>query len=230
MTLRRHLLVGIQEKLEDMKDNVLYDDLTAEDNSLSSDIFDILTEKDIAKDDILKLLEARNEYILGFDDFDTNMKVESDIEKIARIANDTYKIGRLNNIWKQKFNENKKVISSQLGGVSRAISNVAESIGKTKDGFEDEKQEIRILCMQKKIELVDIDIKQLKNKKFIVQAYIPVCKDREDCRTYEIENIISKVLNTRIVLEQEKCALKNDGSEARYYLSVRGITFVYSIN
>lgn len=198
-----------------MKDNVLYEDLTNEDNSLSSDMFDVLIEKDIAKDDILKLLEARNEYILGFDDFDTNMKIEEDINSVVRLANDIYKIGKLNNIWKQKFNENKKVISSQLGGVSRAISNVAESIGKTKDGFEDEKQEIRILCMQKKIELVDIDIKQLKNKKFIVQAYIPVCENREDCRTYEIENIISKVLDTRIVLDKENCALKNMGEAGK---------------
>lgn len=205
----------MKEKLEDMKDNVLYEDLTNEDNSLSSDMFDVLIEKDIAKDDILKLLEARNEYILGFDDFDTNMKIEEDINSVVRLANDIYKIGKLNNIWKQKFNENKKVISSQLGGVSRAISNVAESIGKTKDGFEDEKQEIRILCMQKKIELVDIDIKQLKNKKFIVQAYIPVCENREDCRTYEIENIISKVLDTRIVLDKENCALKNMGEAGK---------------
>ena len=34
-----------------MKDNVLYEDLTNEDNSLSSDMFDVLIEKDIAKDD-----------------------------------------------------------------------------------------------------------------------------------------------------------------------------------
>lgn len=203
-------ILGLKEKLEDMKDNVLYEDFIDDDSTLSSSMFDILIEKDITKEDIIKLLEARNQYILGFDDFDTNMKIEEDINKIARIANDTYKIGRINSIWNQKLSENKKVISSQLGGVSRAISNVAESIGRTNEGFEDEKQEIRILCKQKGIELADIEIKELKNKKYIVQTYIPVCKDREDCRTYEIENIISKVLNERIVLYKDSCALKAD--------------------
>ena len=59
------------------------------------------------------LLENKNEYVLGFEDFDTNLKIEEDIKEIARLASDTYKIGKVNSIWKQKINDNKKVISSQ---------------------------------------------------------------------------------------------------------------------
>ena len=68
----------------------------------------------ITKKDILDLLEKRNEYIMGFEDFDTNMKVEDDINKVTRLINETYKIGKLNNLWKQRMKENKKVISTQL--------------------------------------------------------------------------------------------------------------------
>lgn len=200
-------LENLRDRLDTIKENILYEDLLDEDG-LSSDIYEVLLEKDITKEDIVELLEKRNEYILGFDDFDTNMKIEDDLNKAAGFINDIYRIGKVNNLWKQKLKENKKVMSSQLDGVSRAISNVAELINKNKNSYEDEKKEIKILCSQKNIELLDINIEQCKNKKFIVQVYIPVCKDEEECRTYELENIISKVLKDKIVLEKDNCALR----------------------
>lgn len=106
---------ALDEKLEDIKENILYDDLINEENGLKESIFEILVEENsINKEIIIKLLEDRNEYILGFDDFDTNMKVEEDIEKAAKLINETYKISIVNSIWKQRIKENKKVISSQL--------------------------------------------------------------------------------------------------------------------
>ena len=106
---------ALRDKLDSIKENVLYDDLLDEENGLDSEIFEFLVENnDIKKDDIVKILENRNEYILGFEDFDTNMKIEEDINKAVRLINDTYKIGQVNNLWKQRLKENKKVISSQL--------------------------------------------------------------------------------------------------------------------
>lgn len=106
---------ALNEKLEYIKENILYDDLISEENGLKESIFEILVEENsISKEIIIKLLEDRNEYILGFDDFDTNMKIEEDIENVAKLVNETYKISIVNSIWKQKIKENKKVISSQL--------------------------------------------------------------------------------------------------------------------
>jgi len=81
----------------------------------------------------LALLEKRNEYIMGFDDFDTNMQIENDLNKVLRIINDTYKITMLNNLWKQRIKQNKKVMSNQLDGVSRAITDVANTLHKSKE-------------------------------------------------------------------------------------------------
>lgn len=54
----------MQEKIENMEENVLYEDLRNEENTLLSEIFDILVSKDnISKEDILKLLESHNEYV-----------------------------------------------------------------------------------------------------------------------------------------------------------------------
>ena len=197
-------------KLDTVKDNVLYDDLLDEENGLTDDIFELLEDSiSIEKKDIVDLLEKRNEYILGFEDFDTNMKVEEDLNKVVRLINDTYKIGKINKLWKEKMNENKKVISSQLKGVSKAISNVAQSMHRGKEhDFEDEKKEIKILCMQKDIELLDISIDQNKNGRYIINIFIKPCVDEEECRIYEIENILSTILNTKIVLQKDNCGVK----------------------
>jgi len=138
------------------------------------------------------------------------MKVEEDIGKAVRLINDTYKIGQINNIWKQRMKESKKVMSSQLNGVSRAISDVAQSIKKNRDDFDEEKKEIKILCGQKDIEIVDLKIEQNKNGRYSINIYMVPCKDEEECKTYEIENILSKVLKEKIVMQKDICALKTE--------------------
>ena len=161
-----------QEKIQKLKDNVLYDDFLDEENTLLSDIFDILVQNDlITKKDILDILESHNEYVLGFEDFDTNMKIEEDINVAARFLNEIYKIEKLNNLWKLKLHENKKAISSQLSGVSRTISKVANSIRDDEINFEEIKKEIDILCKQKNIEILDMKIKKEINGRYILNLY-----------------------------------------------------------
>ena len=136
---------SLRDKLDSIKENVIYEDLQDEENGLLSDIFDLLEEKsEITKSDILKLLEKRNEYVIGFDDFDTNLKIEEDINIACRLINDTYKIGKINDLWKRKIKESKKVISSQLDGVSRAITDVAKSINKEKVNHEEKKDKFSL--------------------------------------------------------------------------------------
>ena len=112
---KKAFIENLNEELEKIQENVLYEDLSNEDNGLSLEIFEFLEEnEEIKKDDIIKILENRNEYILGFEDFDTNMKIEEDLNKVSLIINNIYKIGQVNNIWKKRLKENKKVISNQL--------------------------------------------------------------------------------------------------------------------
>ena len=201
----------IQEKLESMKENILYDELSNEENELIPEIFDILVQKEnITKDDIVKLLEKRNEYILGYEDFDTNLKIEEDIKNVARLMNNTYKINNVNRLWKQKINENRKVISNQLDGVSKMVSKVAKSIENISNDFEDESREIKILCSQKEIEILDINIKKEDNGKYIINLYKPSCVKDSECKIEDIEKILSKVLKENIVLQKEVCGKEEE--------------------
>lgn len=138
------------------------------------------------------------------------MKIEEDMNVIARLLNDTYKIGKINNIWKQKINENKKVISSQLNGVSRAISKVANEIKNEDINFEEIKKEIDILCRQKDIEILDMKIKKETSGRYIVNIYKETCKEKEKCKIQDIERILSKVLKADITLQREVCGIKEE--------------------
>ncbi len=203
---RQNFINEVEERIENRKDNILYEELVDNKENITSDIFDVLQDKgEVTKDDILKLLEKRNEYILGFEDFDTNMKIEEDIKSMTRLLNEIYKIGKINNLWRQKINENKKVISNQLDGVSKAISSVANSIKNDDANFEEEKREIKLLGAQKEIEVLDINIKKDDNGRYIVNLYKPSCKDDEKCKIDEIEKILSKVLKSDIILQREVC-------------------------
>lgn len=203
---RQNFINEVEERIENRKDNILYEELVDNKENITSDIFDVLQDKgEVTKDDILKLLEKRNEYILGFEDFDTNMKIEEDIKSMTRLLNEIYKIGKINNLWRQKINENKKVISNQLDGVSKAISSVANSIKNDDANFEEEKREIKLLWAQKEIEVLDINIKKDDNGRYIVNLYKPSCKDDEKCKIDEIEKILSKVLKSDIILQREVC-------------------------
>lgn len=190
---------NLQERLEGMEDNILYEDLVEDENGLIKEIFEILLEKNtITKEEILKILENRNEYVLGFEDFDTNMKIEEEINNVVKLINDTYKIGKINNLWKQRMKENKKVISSQLDGVSKAISSVAQAINrKQKENFDKEKQEIKILCNQKDIKLSVINIEQNKNGRYVISLCVEGKCEDEEYQQIDIENILTKVFKTR---------------------------------
>ena len=203
---KERFIEEIEEKISTMKDSILYDELSNTDNGIIEELYEILAKKEsITKDDIINVFEKRNEYVLGYEDFDTNLKIEEDINKTARLMNDTYKIIKVNSIWKQKINENKKVISNQLDGVSKMVSDVAKSIEKTSKEFEEEAKEIKILCLQKDIEVLDINIKKGDNNRFIVNLYKSSCKEDEECKIKDTEKILSKVLKDDVCIQKETC-------------------------
>lgn len=195
--------------LELKEENILYDDLI-ESDELVLDIFDSLCKKgEIEGQDIIDIFEKYNNYLLTAQDKEETQKIEREIQAVTRMANEAYTIGKMSFICKKKIDENKKNISSQLDGVSRVISSIAHDIRKEeKKEFELEEQEIKNLCKQKNIELLDININ--KNKRYIINIYLnPEAKeDIKQCPIKKIEEILTKVLKEEIVIHKENCAIK----------------------
>ncbi len=200
----------IEKNLTGHEENILYEDIT--DDEIIEDIFIECNEnEEISEEKLLEIFEKHNNYIVGFEDEETNEANKKDIKEIIKVINNSYKMSKMNFICTQKINENKKTLSHQLSGVSKVINNLAKEIDEEEqEQFKEQKEKIKLLCKQKKIELLDINIKQEQNKRYIINIYIEACKkqERKECSIKKIEEILSKVLGETIVIQKENCAKK----------------------
>jgi stage II sporulation protein E len=207
---RKIFVAELLNNLDLIKDNMLYDDLSKTESPIVNDLFEILMLKqEIQREDFLKVFAKHNNYIVGFDDEKVSSYLEKNINQAIKALNDAYKVGKSNFVWNEKIKENKKNIKAQLGGVSKAISKLANDIKSEinePDKFENEKEKIVSLLAQKQIGLSDIAINKEKNGRFYVSTYFENEVELEKISI--IEKILTMVLGEKIVpnvVENKKC-------------------------
>lgn len=211
----------LENNIADLKDNVIYDDLINEDSPIVNDIFKFLIDiNEINVEQLIKIFENHNNYILGFDDSELSKKITEEIEKMVKAINSSYRISKLNFIWKKKIIENKEAMGTQLDGISKTISDIAEGINKDLDqeNVMTEKEKIKKLLEQKNIIAEDINIKKQKNNKLEVTLYIKPCNEYEDNNSLEVEEcladkirpILSKFFKQELDIQLVDCAIQND--------------------
>ncbi len=118
--LKEHSKKMFKEELitniEDFTDNLLYDDILYSEDDVIDDIYEILEDKEeVSKEELIQVLENNNNYIIGLNEEDeAQTEIENDINKIVKAINHTYRINKLNFIWKQREASNKKTLANQL--------------------------------------------------------------------------------------------------------------------
>jgi len=96
--------------MEDLEDNLFFDDLTDNPN-ISYDIYEeLLAKNEIDFNTIVGILEKNSDSKIEAQVED----IRNDINDIIRLANATYRIHKLNILWKVKEANNKKVLATQL--------------------------------------------------------------------------------------------------------------------
>lgn len=203
----------LQDKVRQIPENILSEDLIDEDESIVNDIFKYLIEKDrIRRDDLLEIFKNHNNYIVGFDNYEMSLKIEKDIRQVVEIINESFKSSKLNFVMTAKMGENSKNISMQLDGVSKAIETIANDIEEKKERFLDKKNQILLICKQRNIEILDLKIQQEKTGRYIIKVFLNTCNDKKiiECPTKKIEQILSDILEQEIVIKKEKCGLKQE--------------------
>ena len=215
-------LEELRPNLEGLENNMLYEEIYYPDKEMLADIFNILSKKEIITEkDLIDVLAKYNNYIVGFEN--TNEQAKEHVYKIVKALNYSYRVSKLNFIWKKKMDESKKNVSNGLKGVSEAISKMAVEIDKKeKDTFADKKEEIKKLLEQKEIEIQNINIKQAKSGRYVVEVYVNTCRniDGTECDIKKISKIISKILGQNMVIQKQECGLRlNKGSCKFTYLS-----------
>ena len=108
---------------------MLYEDMSNTEGQIVDEIFKLLIDKqEINREQLLEIFANCNSYIVGFDDKKISEYLEDNIAQMVRVINMSYKISKSSFVWQKKFEENKKNIETQLQGVSKAISNIAQNI------------------------------------------------------------------------------------------------------
>lgn len=198
----------LSNRLEKMQENMLYEDMYNYNNGIAEDTYDLLRKKQrITSDDLQMVFQKHNTYIVTLDNVQDIESMNNDTQKVANAVNEAYKISNVTYVWKQKIDENKKVISDQLEDVSEAISNIAKEITKDENKFYKEISKIKLLAKNKNIDIVDIKIKEQDNK-YIINLYTDKCQ--EECYIEDIEKILSEVMGDEIVLQGKECAIDEE--------------------
>lgn len=210
---REIFIEEFQDNVRQFSSNILYEDLIDEDESIINDIFEYLLEKDrITRDDLLEIFKKYNNYIVGFDNYEISLKIEKDIRQVVEIINESFKTSKLNFVMAAKIGENSKNISMQLDGVSKAIETIANDMEEEKEKFLDKKNEILLICKQRQIEVLDINIGQEKTGRYIIKVFLNTCNDEKliECPTKKIEQILTETLGEEIIIKKEKCGIKQE--------------------
>ena len=120
---RELFIDDLYNNFEDIEDNIFYDDITQNDEVAYSIYECLINNNEITYDNIAQIIEKENNYKLVQND-----ETKKNIEDIVRLVNATYRVHKLNILWRVKEATHKKVLANQLGGVSKVISNLAEDM------------------------------------------------------------------------------------------------------
>ena len=193
-------ITELLNEIDNLADNILYDNISDVEGNIVNDIYEELLKKQYIKEkELTDIFANNNNYVVGFEDEDKTVKDE--IEKMTRTINSAYRISKMNFIWNAKLKEEKKNVGSQLSGVSKAISAIAEDLKteiKNEDIFIKEKETVSLLLKEKEILPQEIFINKKDNDKLEVELYIE--KNKKSNIDEVIKNILEKSLNEKLVL------------------------------
>ena len=201
---KQKFITELLNNIEYMESNILYDTIEDVDGKIVDDIFSELMEKQFIKEsDLLRILARNNNYVVGFDKNDD--KTSRDVEKMMEAINSAFRISKMNFIWSERLNEEKRNFETQLNGVSKAISEIANNIESdisSDDLFVEQKEQIILILKQKEILIHDICINKKENDRYKIELYIEKTEN-EDVENI-ITNIIGKVLGENVIIQKKK--------------------------
>ena len=210
-------ITELLNNLDNIKDNMLYDDLIKTESKIVNDLFTKLCNKqEIDRKDLLQVFADNNSYIVGSTDEKVSGFLEENIRQALNAINSAYRIGKANFVCKEKIKENKKTMRAQLGQISKAISDIAIQIEENtqqENNFAEEKKKISYLLAQREIKIEEITINKKANERFFVSIYMDILNQGIINNDIDkIEKILTDVLKEKIVLNEKTSKLNGEKS------------------
>ena len=198
---KQKFITELLNNIEYMENNVLYETIENVDSKIVDDIFNELMEKQfIRESDLLRILARNNNYVVGFNQDDE--KETRDVEKMMEAINSAFRISKMNFIWTERLNEEKRNFETQLNGVSKAISEIAVNMENElaeNDAYGEQKEQIVVLLKQKEILVQDLTIN--KKERYKIDIYIEKNENKEIENI--VESVLSKVLGEKVIIQEQ---------------------------
>lgn len=213
------------KSLDGMEDNLLYDDLYNNEDGILEDVFNNLQENGILTENgLISICAKHNIYLMNSDNIESNNEEQTEIRKVLKVINSSYRICKVNFVWQKKMDEVKSNMSEQLKSVKSAIEDITGDMTHKaeEDKFADKKQQIIDELKNKNIQLQDINIKQEESGRYIINAYTSICNDAEGklCPIKPISRIAGKVLGDQLTIQDQKCGIRLNKEMCNYtYIS-----------
>ena len=225
ISFKENLLQDFLDNIEEISENIFYEEISKEENNIAKDICDKLIENDIILDnDLVQILQNHNNYVFLRDE-----NIKNDLQEVIKIANRTLKTAQINRIKEQEKNKAKEELQQNLKNVTKYIKQYEkEASNITINEYEKKEKEIELLLKNKNIKVNKCSIKKLNNNKIIVSLDL----DNKNNKLREKESIanicetISKSIGTKMSLQREKISNENEeyyqiySSEDKFVLQV----------
>ena len=210
-------IAELLNNLDNIKENMLYDDLIKTEGKIVNDIFIKLKDKqELTRKDLLQTFAENNSYIVGSADEKISSFLENNIRQALNAINSAYRVGKANFVCKEKIKENKKTMQAQLGQISKAISDIAEQIEESnqeENKFIEEKKQILYSLAQREIKIEEIAINKKKNERFFINIYMDVVNQGIINNDIDkMEKILTDVLKEKIVLNEKASKINGEKS------------------
>ena len=197
--------------LEGLENSSLYDDIYNNEENIVEDILNNLLENGIMTENgIISIFAKHNTYLMNSENISVRNKEKEEIQEIIKAINTAYRISKTSFIWQKKLEENNKNVSAQLKNVSEAINNITEGIKTNTEKYEKEKIQLKKILEEKGINAKEISIKQENTGRYVVNVYTGICDDTNGrkCPTKQIEKSISKILDNKVILQNQDCGIR----------------------
>ena len=197
--------------LEGLENSSLYDDIYNNEENIVEDILNNLLENGIMTENgIISIFAKHNTYLMNSENISVRNKEKEEIQEIIKAINTAYRISKTSFIWQKKLEENNKNVSAQLKNVSEAINNITEGIKTNTEKYEKEKMQLKEILEEKGINVKEISIKQENTGRYVVNVYTGICDDKNGikCPTKQIEKSISKILDNKVILQNQDCGIR----------------------
>lgn len=191
----------VLENMEDAVDNIFYDDLVSTETNIIKDIFKVIEENDIIlEENIVEIFKSNNNFII------IDEAIKEDLRNIVKIINRSYKMLQMADLKQKEADKAKTKITKAVEEVSKAIDKCVTEISKNDNKFEKKEKELKTILNSKNIPAQNINIKQVKNGKYIVDISLDITDNslREKSRVTNIADLISKNLGSRMSFQRDR--------------------------